>query len=84
MTTYLRSLSEVAQRRLSPRNRARVDRYGLDSGQLTYCVDRADSPRIVAPLDDDLLARLIHEFHDTPSGGHLEREKTFPSLSKVC
>ncbi|KAG6623867.1 reverse transcriptase [Phytophthora cinnamomi] len=82
MIKYLRDPSAVARRRLSPRSRARVDRYGLDGALLTYCVDRSDPPRIVVPLDDDLRARLIHEFHDTPSGGHLGREKTFASLSR--
>ncbi|ETN09616.1 hypothetical protein PPTG_11944 [Phytophthora nicotianae INRA-310] len=43
---------------------------------------RLTPPRIVVPLDDDLRARLIHEFHDTPSSGHLGREKTFASLSR--
>ncbi|KAG3093359.1 hypothetical protein PI124_g16597 [Phytophthora idaei] len=78
----LRNPSDTAQRRLSPRNHSRADRNGLDGDLLTYCVDRADPPRIVVPLNDDLCARLIHEFHDTPSGGHLGREKTFASLSR--
>ncbi|KAG6578261.1 reverse transcriptase [Phytophthora cinnamomi] len=82
MIKYLRDPSAVARRRLSPRSRARIDRYGLDGALLTYCVDRSEPPRIVVPLDDDLRARLIHEFHDTPSGGHLGREKTFASLSR--
>ncbi|OWZ06963.1 LOW QUALITY PROTEIN: reverse transcriptase [Phytophthora megakarya] len=82
MLKYLRDQSNTARRRLSSRSRARVDRYVLDGKMLTYCVDRSDHPRIVVPLDDDLRARLIHEFHDTPSGGHLVREKTFASLSR--
>ncbi|KAG3153254.1 hypothetical protein PC128_g22617 [Phytophthora cactorum] len=48
---YLRDLSDTARHRLSARSRAEVDRYGLDGDLLTYCVDRADPPRIV---DDDL------------------------------
>ncbi|KAG2881778.1 hypothetical protein PC115_g22120 [Phytophthora cactorum] len=50
---YLRDLSDTARHRLSARSRAEVDRYGLDGDLLTYCVDRADPPRIV---DDDLRA----------------------------
>ncbi|KAG3028249.1 hypothetical protein PC128_g13255 [Phytophthora cactorum] len=79
---YLKDPSDTVRRRLSPRSRARVVRYGLDGDLLAYRVDRTDPPRIVAPLDDDLRARLIHEFHDSPSGGHLGREKTFASLSR--
>ncbi|KAE9346791.1 hypothetical protein PF008_g8114 [Phytophthora fragariae] len=82
MIKYLRDPSDMARRRLSARSRARVDRHQLEGGLLTYSVDRADPPRIVVPLDDDLRARLIHEFHDAPSGGHLGREKTFASLSR--
>ncbi|KAG3204292.1 hypothetical protein PC128_g2016 [Phytophthora cactorum] len=54
----------------------------MDRELLTYCVDRADTPRIVVSLDDDLRARIIHEFHDSPSAGHLGREKTFATLSR--
>ncbi|OWY98873.1 reverse transcriptase [Phytophthora megakarya] len=82
MIKYLRDPSDTARHRLSPRSRARIDRYALDGSLLTYCVDRADSPRVIFPLDEDLRARLIHKFHDTPSGGHLGREKTFASLSR--
>uniref|UniRef100_H3H2L9 Integrase catalytic domain-containing protein n=1 Tax=Phytophthora ramorum TaxID=164328 RepID=H3H2L9_PHYRM len=79
---FLRDPTDAGKHKLSPRSRSHVDRYSLDGELLTYCVDREDPPRIVVPLDDDLRARLIHEFHDTPSGGHLGREKTFASLSR--
>ncbi|KAG3110063.1 hypothetical protein PI125_g10377 [Phytophthora idaei] len=79
---YLRAPSDSARRRLSPRGCSRVDRYAMDGDLLTYCVDRSDTPRTVVPLDDDLRARIIHEFHDTPSAGHLGREKTFASISR--
>ncbi|KAG3144597.1 hypothetical protein C6341_g18690 [Phytophthora cactorum] len=82
MVKYLRAPSDSARRRLSPRSRSRVDRYAMDRDLLTYCVDRTDTPRIVVPLDDDLRARIIHEFHDSPSAGHLGREKTFATLSR--
>ncbi|KAG3120304.1 hypothetical protein PI125_g1221 [Phytophthora idaei] len=81
MTRYLNAPSDTARRRLSSRSRARVDRYAMDGDLLTYRVDRVDTPRIVVPLDDDLRARLLHEFHDSPSGGHLGRKKTFAELS---
>ncbi|KAE9241489.1 hypothetical protein PF004_g7025 [Phytophthora fragariae] len=82
MVQYLKDPSDTARRRVPTRSCARVDRYQLEGGLLTYSVDCADPPRIVVPLDDDLQARLIHEFHDAPSGGHLGREKTFASFSR--
>ena len=30
----------------------------------------------------DLRARIIHEYHDAPAGGHLGREKTFAAVSR--
>ena len=42
-----------------------------------------DLMRIVIPADDALRARLVHEFHDSPAGGHLCREKTFAAISRV-
>ncbi|OWZ16120.1 reverse transcriptase [Phytophthora megakarya] len=82
MVKYLRDPSDTARRRLSQRSGARIDRYALDDSLLTYCVYPVDPPRIVVPLGEDLRAHLIHEFHDTPSGGHLGREKPFSPLSR--
>uniref|UniRef100_H3H5W9 Integrase catalytic domain-containing protein n=1 Tax=Phytophthora ramorum TaxID=164328 RepID=H3H5W9_PHYRM len=59
-----------------------INRYQLDGDLLTYSIDRFDAPRIVIPNDDDLRARIIHEFHDSPVGGHLGREKTFAAVSR--
>ncbi|KAE9332579.1 hypothetical protein PR003_g14438 [Phytophthora rubi] len=47
MIKYLRDPSDTARRRLSTRSRARVYRYQLEGGLLTYSVDRADPSRIV-------------------------------------
>ncbi|KAG3080887.1 hypothetical protein PI124_g19272 [Phytophthora idaei] len=82
MIKFLGDWSDAARRRLSPRSRVRYGRYALDGNLLTDGVDRSDPRRVVVPLDDDLRARLIHEFDDTPSGGHLGRETTFASLSR--
>ncbi|KAE8957102.1 hypothetical protein PR001_g31493, partial [Phytophthora rubi] len=59
-----------------------ITRYDLDSDLLTYAIDTFDTPRVVIPADDDLRARLVHEYHDAPAGGHLGREKTFAALSR--
>ncbi|KAE8881548.1 hypothetical protein PF010_g4863 [Phytophthora fragariae] len=49
---------------------------------MCYNIDKFDAPRVVVPNDDDLRARIIHEFHDSPMGVHLGREKTFAAVSR--
>ncbi|KAE8881862.1 hypothetical protein PF005_g9126 [Phytophthora fragariae] len=61
---------------------AKLTRYDLDGDLLTYAIDTFDTPRVVIPADDDLRARLVHECHDAPAGGHLGHEKTFAALSR--
>ncbi|POM70222.1 LOW QUALITY PROTEIN: Pol protein [Phytophthora palmivora] len=73
---YLRSPSDELSRAI------RIDRYHLDGGLLYYNIDRFDAPRVVVPNDDDLRARIIHEFHDSPTGVHLGREKTLAAISR--
>ncbi|KAE9333440.1 hypothetical protein PR003_g14017 [Phytophthora rubi] len=65
---------------LSRNTRNQIDRYHLDL--LCYNIDKFDAPRVVVPNDDDLRARIIHEFHDSPMGTHLGREKTFAAVSR--
>uniref|UniRef100_H3H6I7 Reverse transcriptase domain-containing protein n=1 Tax=Phytophthora ramorum TaxID=164328 RepID=H3H6I7_PHYRM len=69
-------------RALPNNTRNQINRYQLDGDLLTYSIDRFDAPRIAIPNDDDLRARIIHEFHDSPVGGHLGREKTFAAVSR--
>ncbi|KAE9163869.1 hypothetical protein PF005_g30264 [Phytophthora fragariae] len=59
-----------------------IDRYHLDSDLLCYNIDKFDAPRVAVPNDDDLRVRIIHEFHDSPMGAHLGREKTFAAVSR--
>ncbi|KAF1324825.1 reverse transcriptase, partial [Globisporangium splendens] len=40
------------------------------------------APEVVVPNDEGLRHRLLYEYHDSPSGGRLGREKTFLSLSR--
>ncbi|GMF46761.1 unnamed protein product [Phytophthora fragariaefolia] len=61
--------------------RNQIDRYHLDGDLLCYNIDRFDAPQVVVPNDDDIRARIIHEFHDSPMGAHLGREKTFAAVS---
>ena len=79
---YLQDPSESALRKLPNGIRARIPRYSLADGLLYYSVDVHDPPRVVVPTDDDIRSRLMHEYHDSPMGGHLGREKTFLALSR--
>ncbi|KAG3077721.1 hypothetical protein PI124_g20103 [Phytophthora idaei] len=79
---HLRSPSDSTLGALSRSTRNQINRYSLDGDLLTYFIDRFDGTRIVVPNDADLRARIIHEYHDAPVGGHLGREKTFAALSR--
>ncbi|KAE8970788.1 hypothetical protein PR001_g27098 [Phytophthora rubi] len=68
--------------KLTRPTRDAITRYDLDGDLLTYAIDTFDTPRVVIPADDNLRARLVHEYHDAPAGGHLGHEKTFAALSR--
>ncbi|KAE9234685.1 hypothetical protein PF004_g9319 [Phytophthora fragariae] len=79
---YLRNPTADTLATLTRPTRDAITRYDLDGDLLTYAIDTFDTPRVVIPVDDDLRARLVHEYHDAPAGGHLGREKTFAALSR--
>ncbi|GMF51031.1 unnamed protein product [Phytophthora fragariaefolia] len=79
---YLRSPSDETLGAHSRNTRNQIDRYHLDGVLLCYSIDRFDAPRVVVPNDDDLRARIIHEFYDSPMGVHLGGEKTFAAVSR--
>ncbi|KAE9182825.1 hypothetical protein PF004_g24131 [Phytophthora fragariae] len=79
---YLRNPTADTLAKLTRPTRDTITRYDLDGDLLTYAIDTFDTPRVVIPADDDLRARLVHEYHDAPAGGHLGREKTFAALSR--
>ncbi|GMF38038.1 unnamed protein product [Phytophthora fragariaefolia] len=74
---YLRNPTADTLAKLTRPTRDTITRYDLDGDRLAYAIDIFDPPHVVIPDDDDLRARLVHEYHDAPAGGHLEREKTF-------
>ncbi|KAE9083189.1 hypothetical protein PF010_g21304 [Phytophthora fragariae] len=82
IVAYLRAPSDETLGALSRNTRNQIDRYHLDGDLLCYNIEKFDAPRVVEPNDDDLRARIIHEFHDSPMGAHLGREKTFASVSR--
>ncbi|KAE9101001.1 hypothetical protein PF010_g14600 [Phytophthora fragariae] len=82
IVAYLRAHSDETLGALSRNTRNQIDRYHLDGDLLCYNIDKFDAPRVVVPNDDDLRARIIHEFHDSPMGAYLGREKTFAAVSR--
>ncbi|KAF1336548.1 reverse transcriptase, partial [Globisporangium splendens] len=79
---YFKDPSDKALQGLPSRTRSRVHRFRVHNGLLYYAVEQGDTARIVVPNDEGLRHRLLYEYHDSPSGGHLGREKTFLSLSR--
>ncbi|KAE9323390.1 hypothetical protein PF008_g17374 [Phytophthora fragariae] len=79
---YLRNPTADTLAKLTRPTRDAITRYDLDGDLLTYVIDTFDTLRVVIPADDDLRARLVHEYHDAPAGGHLGREKTFAAVSR--
>ncbi|GMF28256.1 unnamed protein product [Phytophthora fragariaefolia] len=78
---YLRNPTAGALAKLTRPTRDTITSYDLDGDLLTYAIYTFDTPRVVIPADDDLRARLVHEYHDAPAGGHLGCEKTFAAIS---
>ncbi|KAF1313283.1 Pol protein, partial [Globisporangium splendens] len=79
---YFKDPSDKALQGLPSRTRSRVHRFRVHNGLLYYAVEQGDTARVVVPNDEGLRHRLLYEYHDNPSGGHLGREKTFLSLSR--
>ncbi|KAF1326182.1 Pol protein, partial [Globisporangium splendens] len=79
---YFKDPSDKALQGLLSRTRSRVHRFRVHNGLLYYAVEQGDTARVVVPNDEGLRHRLMYEYHDSPSGGHLGREKTFLSLSR--
>lgn len=79
---HFRSPSDAILAALSRSMRSHIERYHLDHSLLTYAIDRFDAPRVGVPNDEDLRARIIHDFHDSPTGGHIGREKTFAAITR--
>ncbi|KAF0744080.1 hypothetical protein Ae201684_001343 [Aphanomyces euteiches] len=59
-----------------------LERYSIRDGLLFHQLTRTTTPRVAVPCDADLCSELVKEFHDTPSGGHLGRDKTHVTLAR--
>ena len=63
--------------------RASIHRYTLGEDDLLYYPTAEDDTlRVLVPDIDDLKHQLVYEYHNTPVGGHLGREKTYLNLSR--
>jgi len=60
-----------------------IERYSIVDGLLVYRLAGSDSPRIYVPCDASLRSLLLSEHHDTAMAGHLGRDKTYLSLSRL-
>ena len=79
---YLKDPTPEKLKKLTSSAKSSIGRYFIDDDLLYYNVDRFDTPRVVVPCDEDIRARIMHEFHDAPSGGHFGREKTYAAVSR--
>ncbi|KAG4037319.1 hypothetical protein PC123_g27115 [Phytophthora cactorum] len=64
----------------APSDEAR--RYRVHEGLLLYSAVDDDVIRIVVPNDYDLRMRIMYEYHDVPTAGHPDREKTYVLLTR--
>ena len=58
-----------------------INRFSYSDGLLWHQLSPCDPLRIYVPHDTDLKQKILYDFHDALSSGHLGREKTFLLLS---
>ncbi|KAF0721733.1 hypothetical protein Ae201684_018948 [Aphanomyces euteiches] len=77
------SLRPIVANFRSPRPDATLyERYSMRNGILYFQPVTSTSPRMVVPCDVQLRTDLVSEHHDTPSGGHFGRDKTYVTLAR--
>ncbi|POM60237.1 hypothetical protein PHPALM_30930 [Phytophthora palmivora] len=69
--------------RLSPLQRAQLNRYELTVGLLCYRVDPGYPPRVIFPDDEGPKYDMLLEAHDAPMSGYFGREKTYQAVSQT-
>uniref|UniRef100_A0AAV1T3U5 Integrase catalytic domain-containing protein n=1 Tax=Peronospora matthiolae TaxID=2874970 RepID=A0AAV1T3U5_9STRA len=82
LLTHLSQPSRESLKRLSSAYRSASDRYTTRNDLMYYTAVTGDTPRVVIPDDNDLLLRIMFEYHDAPTGGHRGREKTYLTVSR--
>jgi hypothetical protein len=59
-----------------------LERYRLKDGLLLYNHAQLAAWRVAVPCDASLRNDIMFDFHDSPSGGHLGRDKTYVSIAR--
>ena len=54
----------------------------IDEG--TYIWTHPKTRKLVIPPDPELYRRIVREWHDLPTAGHLGRDETIRRISEVC
>ena len=67
---------------MSSAYRSASDRYTIRNGLLYQTAVTDDTSRVVIPDDNDLRLRIMFERHHAPIAGHLDREKTYHTVSR--
>uniref|UniRef100_H3H1U4 Reverse transcriptase domain-containing protein n=1 Tax=Phytophthora ramorum TaxID=164328 RepID=H3H1U4_PHYRM len=79
---YFSTPSDKSRQKLAKHLRARVHRYRVHNGLLLYSAVDDNADPIVVPDDHELKLKITYEYHDTPTSGHPDREKTYLLLTR--
>ena len=82
LLSYLSSPTSNLEASLPASTRSRVNRFRLIDGLLLYSNGDRDFSRVFVSHDEDLKFQILYEYHDSPTSGHLGREKTYLSVSR--
>ncbi|KAG6585071.1 reverse transcriptase [Phytophthora cinnamomi] len=82
LLAYGTAPSDKSRQKLPGYLRARAHRFRVHDGLLLYNAVDDNADRVVVPNDHDLRLRIMYEYHDAPTAGHLGREKTYVLLTR--
>ncbi|KAG6579999.1 reverse transcriptase [Phytophthora cinnamomi] len=82
LLAYGTAPSDKSRQKLPKHLRARAHRFRVHDGLLLYNAVDDNADRVVVPNDHDLRLRIMYEYHDAPTAGHLGREKTYVLLTR--
>jgi hypothetical protein len=60
---------------------SQIDNFRLDEYGVLYKMEKGREPRLVVPID--LRPLVLHNYHDTPFGGHQGQRKTYDLMKKL-
>ncbi|KAJ8577835.1 hypothetical protein ON010_g1371 [Phytophthora cinnamomi] len=82
LLAYGTAPSDKSRQKLPKHLRARAHRFRVHDGLLLYNAVDDNADRVVVPNDHDLRLRIMYEYPDAPTAGHLGREKTYVLLTR--